>query len=86
MTDFEKAVFVIGEAFREDAIELDVDNMADVIKCYMMDSDDLKEECLSILRDDFDGEFTADCEILDSEGNTVHSFRKLAKAVRGYKF
>ena len=84
MTTFEKAVEIIANEFKEECLEHDC-TIADLFKAYQFDSEDMKEEFLSILNDLFDGQFTDNCEIFDDDGS-IKTFRQLSKAVKNYKF
>lgn len=87
MTDFEKAVKIIAESYREDCEEYDC-NIRELFKIYGYDTKDLKEEFWYILHENnFEGEYTDDCEIFyHTESETkFKTFRSLAKAVRDYR-
>lgn len=83
MTNFEKAVKIIAEEYREDCEEYDC-TIKELFKTWQFDSEDMKEEFWSILNEKFDGEFTDDCEIIENNGE-VKTFRQLAMAVKRYK-
>ena len=83
MTTFEKAVKVIAEDYREEAEMHECETCGELFKVCWFETEDLKEDFLSILKET-DIEYTDDCEIVD--GYTFYSFRKLAMAVRRYKF
>ena len=83
MTTFEKAVKVIAEDYREDAKDYEVETCRELFEIWWYDTATLKEEFKYILRE-ADIYCTDDCEVVD--GDIVYSFRKLAMAVRRYKF
>ncbi len=83
MTTFERAVKIIAEDYREDAKDYEVETCRELFEIWCCDSGDLKRDFSFILKDT-DIEYTDDCEIID--GDTVYTFRKLAMAVRRYKF
>ena len=84
MTKFEKAVSIIANEYRYDCEELDCD-IAELFRCWELDSEDMKTEFLSILNEMFDGDFTDDCEIFDDDGS-IKTFRQLSMAVKKYHF
>ncbi len=83
MTIFEKAVKVIAEDYRQDAKDYEVETCRELFEIWCYDTATLKEEFSYILRE-ADIYCTDDCEVVDED--TVYSFRKLAMAVRRYKF
>jgi hypothetical protein len=82
MTNFEKAVNIIIEAYQEDCKEYDC-SISELFKCWGCDTEDLKEEFLSILnQNNFpENAFTDDCEILE-DNNEVKTLRQLINAVK----
>ena len=86
MTRFEEAVRIIAEGFRRECEEREC-TIAELFKCYQMDTDDFRTEFLSILNhSDFPAcDFTDECEIFDEDG-TVRTLLQLIKAVRNYGF
>lgn len=83
MTKFEEAVTIIANEYKADCKELDC-SIAELFKCWGFDSEDMKEEFLSILNEKYDGDFTDDCEIFSDD--RIYSFRQLVKAVKNYQF
>ena len=84
---FDEFIKRIAEEYREDAEELECETAGEVFKCYMYDSDDLKEEIFDILQDlqtEYDFEYFDDGSIY-LNGEDI-SFRKIASALRKYKF
>lgn len=78
MTKFKQAVNIIANEYLQDEEEIariQPDTISDIFKCYMYDSDDLRDEFTSILNE---ARFT-DFDELNIDG---HNFRQLAIAVR----
>ena len=86
MTRLEEAAKIIAESYREDCKEYDT-TIRGFFKIMGYDTQDLKQEFWYALRhSSFKGEFTDDCEIIEDEGYTVHTFGELSRAVRKYQF
>ena len=85
MTRLQEAAQIIAESFREDCEEYNT-NISGFFKIMGYDTEDLKQEFWYALRhSSFKGEFTDDCEIIEDEGYTVHTFGELSREVRKYK-
>lgn len=90
MTNFEKAVKIIGEDFRQYSTWKEykgVKQVKELLEIWDFTSAQLKEEIVYILTHSEEKDFfvTDDGEIEEADG-TLHSYRKLAKAVREYTF
>lgn len=84
MTRFEEAVKIIAEEYREDCADYDC-TIKELFRVWQLDNEDMQAEFLSILNEKFDGDFTDDCEVIDSNGD-IRTFRQLASAIRKYQF
>lgn len=89
MTNFEKAVKIIGEDFRQYSTWQEykgVRQVKELIDIWCYTSKELKDEIFwTMMREGSHIPMTADLEIEEADG-TKHSYRKLAKAVREYTF
>lgn len=86
MTRLEEAAKIIAESYEEDCKEYDT-TISGFFKIMGYDTQDLKQEFWYALRhSSFKGEFTDDCEIIEDEEYTVHTFGELSRAVRKYQF
>lgn len=85
MADFERAVKIIAESYKEDCAEHDC-SIRELFKIWGCDKEDLLEEFLYILKENnFDGYYTDDCEIIENSGE-VKTLTQLIGAVKKYRF
>lgn len=84
MTNFERAVKLIVEEYREECEDCGCD-IKELFRAWQMDTEDARDDFVYILSHAGFEEFSDDGEIFDTDGS-IKTLQQLIKAVRNYKF